>query len=50
MPLDTPLSVTDRLFFAEEGLDRSGAERSGPHAESMIRALGTVGSGSHSGG
>ncbi len=27
MPLDTPLSVTDRLFFAEEGLDRAGAER-----------------------
>ncbi|WP_043358944.1 metalloprotease TldD [Belnapia sp. F-4-1] len=27
MPLDTPLSVTDRLFFAEAGLDRAGAER-----------------------
>ena len=25
MPLDTPLSVTDRLFFAD--LDRAGSER-----------------------
>ena len=25
MPLDTPLSVTDRLFFSE--LDRTGSER-----------------------
>ncbi len=26
MPLDTPLAVTDRLFFAEAGLDRGAAE------------------------
>ncbi len=31
-------------------LDRSSTGRPGPHAESIVRTLGTVGSGSHSGG
>jgi pyruvate ferredoxin oxidoreductase alpha subunit len=38
------------IELVQRELDRTGSGRPGPHAEGILRALGTVGSGSHSGG
>ena len=49
MDKKTPRTVIQRLAVVDL-LDRASSGRPGPHAEGILRSLGTVGSGSHSGG